>query len=359
MSKTRVTLHDSKVFAGQKNAISIRDGVLEYFGYEIGMEPSDKVFTIYRSPATISNAAKKIPNMPVTPDHIEVGSEVVNAVGYTGDYEMIDMYDESVNSTIAAKHPVQFQDSYSLQDSQELSWGYDADLVEHDIYDLEQKNIEPHHLAIVDRGRCGSSCRFVDKKTVETDEMSQTEKDDVKSVFKDADGNINMQTVIAAVQQLPEAIKSLPIEKLAEIMPPIMEVVDMSKNSSETMDEEEMVEEEEKTEDAEAEEYADEEKPKMQDSAAFKDAVMKATDSAVRTHGAVVEKAKDFLDDTYSFADKSTVEVMRDAVSTQHTEKFNDSELHMAFKMLKMQPAYQNFADSGKSKFADLADKEF
>jgi len=34
----------------ERTAVSIRDGVLEYLGTEIGLEPPDKVFAVYRSP---------------------------------------------------------------------------------------------------------------------------------------------------------------------------------------------------------------------------------------------------------------------------------------------------------------------
>ena len=37
----------------KRTVISIRDGVQEYLGLELGLEPFDKVFKIYRSPETI------------------------------------------------------------------------------------------------------------------------------------------------------------------------------------------------------------------------------------------------------------------------------------------------------------------
>ena len=376
MEKVRVQLRDSKIFAGQKNAISIRDGVLEYLGAEIGMQPADKVFTVYRSPATISNAARQMAGMTVTYDHVPESEVDQAAIGVTGDTEMIDMYDESVDSTIAAKHPVQFRDGFQLSDAQELSWDYNGDLVEHHKYDLEQKNLEPLRLAIVERARCGSSCRFVDKKTVETDVMSQKQtkvdkaETDTQSAFKDADGSINMQNVAETVEKLRDAIKTMPLDEVQKIMGPIMEVVQASTNSeNQSITEDEMIEQEEQVEDEMIEQEgqvedgdykdeesmeSDEDKKDFKDSVAFKDAVT----AAVKRHGEVIEKAKEFLDDSYTFADKDTTHIMRDAVNTQHQESFSDSELPLAFKMLKKQAAYTNFADGGRSTLADLADKE-
>ena len=37
----------------------------------------------------------------------------------------------------------------------ELSLGYDARLIPSDKYDFEQRDIVPHHLAVVEAGRCG------------------------------------------------------------------------------------------------------------------------------------------------------------------------------------------------------------
>jgi len=48
----------------ERTAVSIRDGVLEYLGTEIGLEPPDKVFAVYRSPATIANAAHAMKGIP-------------------------------------------------------------------------------------------------------------------------------------------------------------------------------------------------------------------------------------------------------------------------------------------------------
>ena len=50
---------DAVTYDGQmKAAISVRDGVLEYLGSELGMSPADKIFYVYRSPATIASAAR-------------------------------------------------------------------------------------------------------------------------------------------------------------------------------------------------------------------------------------------------------------------------------------------------------------
>jgi hypothetical protein len=44
------TFNDAVEYDGaMKAAISVRDGVLEYLGSELGMEPAERIFFVYRS----------------------------------------------------------------------------------------------------------------------------------------------------------------------------------------------------------------------------------------------------------------------------------------------------------------------
>ena len=77
-------------------------------------------------------------------------------------------------------------------------------------------------------------------------------------------------------------------------------------------------------------------KKSFADDQSFKDAVQSAVNSAVKTHSLVVEKATQFVDEQYSFADKTTAQVMLDALAVEHGDtKFEDAELAVAFKLLK------------------------
>ena len=55
----------------KRTVISIRDGVQEYLGVEIGLEPLDKVFKIYRSPETIRKLKDSLIGIPLIENHIE------------------------------------------------------------------------------------------------------------------------------------------------------------------------------------------------------------------------------------------------------------------------------------------------
>lgn len=349
----------------EKTAISVRDGVLEYLGAELGMEPPDRTFTVFRSPATIANVASAMKAIPLTDEHVDVGSSVVSPIGSVVTAEMVDMIDEATSSKLAIRNRVKVGDVFLdelAKGKRELSLGYAARLIPHSVFDFEQRDIEPHHLAVVDAGRCGPQCRFIDHKAKEAILP-------LHQAFHDAEGAPNLEQIVEIAQALPEALKKLPLDKLAELMPTFQEVVAMG--GAAAGPEEPPVEEEVPTEDAggipeEKEEIEDaggigKNPPPFADSKEFKDAVLAASKSAVEAHTAAIVKAKDFVDEQYVFADKSTAAIMRDALAVVHGKtEFTDAELSTAFKMLK-QPASDltDFGDrAAGGKFSQLADKE-
>ena len=158
-----------------------------------------------------------------------------------------------------------------------------------------------------------------------------------------------MQQIVDIAKEIPEAIKSLPADKAAEVMGLLQEMIGAANPQDSDMVEEateENVAMEDMKEDKE--EVPTEDAAKFEDSKKFKDAVMVASDSAVKNHSAVIEKAIKFVDDQYSFADKSTKQVMLDALAVEHGDvKFEDAELAMAFKLLKKsESTLMNFGDS-------------
>lgn len=349
-----------------KTAISVRDGVLEYYGAEIGMEPADKLFKVYRSPATIANVALRMAGIPLTNNHVEVQPFVDEAdkCGTVETADMVDMLDESTASTLAIRNTISLSDEIMAEiqeGKRELSLGYDADMIPHDKYDFEQRDIMPYHLAVVEQGRCGPRCRFIDHKQQKGLPMKKTKLAlliaaiSASKGFKDADGeSITVEQIAELAVALPEALKSAPLEKLQEIWPALMELINMSKDAGVEMEGLAEVVEEVSSEEGEGttdEDGTDPEKEKMAvtDSKAFKDALQKATDAAIKRHSAVVDKAKDFVGENYSFADKSTNQVIRDALASQYgKQKFADSELDLAFKMLRKQT--NNLASFGDEK---------
>ena len=335
----------------ERTAVSIRDGVLEYLGTEIGLEPPDKVFAVYRSPATIANAAHAMKGIPLTGEHVSLDGPAPSDGGRVESSVVIDQVDEPTHSRLAVRNKLSVSDALqiTLKEKRQLSLGYEADLVPHSKWDYEQINIIPHHLAAVSDGRCGPLCSFLDRKPEEKN-MTKKEK-----AFFDAEGQVNLEQVVEIATALPEAIKKVPVDQLVKLMPAMQEIMAYAKEQGAVTDEDpaEGMEEEELTDEEAAAkkeaEVAEEDKPKEQfaDSKAFKDAVASAVKGEVKRYAEVVTKARNFLDADYDFSDKSANRVMADALSTQSTDKFEDSELPVAFKLLrKPNTDYSHFGDA-------------
>ena len=364
-AKKRVTMEftDRLSFDSiKKTVISVRDGVLEYLGVEIGHEPPDKVFRVFRSPATIANAASAMSGIPITDEHVALDQLPTDTIGNVDSSEIIDLIDGDTDTRIGVKNSVHLTDAKEIDAKHELSLGYTADLIESEDadYDFEQKNIIPHHLAIVEAGRCGSACSFIDKNRGK----------EMKTIFRDEDGSVNLQAVIESAKALPDVLKDVPVEKMAEIMPLLKEIAAMAQGE-EKATEDEAASTKEEAEDAEptaeekaaAEKKAKEDKEKedktpMKDSVEFKNTVA----AMIKSHTEAIEKAHDFVDETFVFAGKSTEEIMRAALESEYGKQaFTDAELPVAFKLLKKQASnLTNFGDSKAvaDKFAEIGEKE-
>ena len=177
----------------------------------------------------------------------------------------------------------------------------------------------------------------------------------VKKMFYDENGEISLEQVVEIATSLPEAIKKVPVDRLSELMAPMMEINSYMKEQG-AMPAEEPVEDE----DMEDKDEDYEDKEKFEDSQKFKDAVAKAAekqadkkarkiaDTEIKRYAQVMGKAKDFLDADYDYGSKSANQIMRDALATQYgDQEFEDSELPTAFKLLKKPaPDYSRFGDS-------------
>jgi hypothetical protein len=343
-----------------RTAVSVRDGVLEYLGSEIGMEPPEKLFSVYRSPATIASLVSKMPGIPVIGEHIEPGTEPADIPSRVESASFIDAFDEATNSTLAIQNKLFLDDAMLAEiesGKKQLSLGYEGRLIPHDKWDFEQRDLVPTHLATVMDGRCGEGCRFIDRKPKPEAIMPKFHK-----AFCDAEGSLSLSQIVELAAGLPEAIKNVPADKLAELLPALQEIMAAATAAGvEVPGDEPVVEELPVMTDEEADKLMDESADaaggnpvKVTDSARkvlrkkFADKLSAAIGSAVKTHTAVIDKARGILPETYSFADKSTAQVMRDALAVEHgSQTFSDSELSVAFKLLKKSDGqYKTFGDS-------------
>lgn len=314
-----------------KTAVSVRDGVLEYYGQEIGMKPDNKLFRVYRSPATIANAAMRMLNVPVTDGHIAF-SDTPNAAGVVLSAEMFDAADKATDTTIAVRNKLSVTDELLATvtaGTSQLSLGYTAELheVTDKAYDLEQRNIMPHHLAVVPAGRCGAMCSFIDE--IKSPPPPKPQKGNTMNKLmallqRFADSQADGKTKMTDEEIKAEALAALP-----ELAP-------------------------EKFDDKAKPEVKPEQKEqvRIEDTQAFADAVSKAAMAQAKQHIETVDIARQHLPADYKFADKSAVQIMRDAVATQNSNHFADAELPVAFKMLAKpvpKSLYTNFGDSVNS----------
>jgi len=337
--------------------VSVRDGVLEYLGAELGLEPLEKVFTVYRSPATIANAAYTMAGIPLTDEHVSMEGPALESGSRVESSVVIDQLDESTHSRLAVQNKLAVNDALQLllKDKRQLSLGYEADLVPHSRWDFEQINIVPHHLAAVPVGRCGPLCSFIDRKPdtpVKPQEGDTMKPKKLIKAFNDAEGSVSLEQIVEIATGLPEAIRKVPVDQLVKLMPAMQEIMSYAKEQGAMPAEEDAdMMDEEKTEGDEEKDMMDEEKEgdkeNFADSSKFKDAVASAVKGEVKRYAEVVNKARNFVDAEYDFAGKTANAVMRDALATQSTDKFEDAELSVAFKLLrKANTDYSNFGDT-------------
>ena len=351
--------------ANTKTAVSVRDGVLEYLGSEIGAEPSDKLFRVFRSPSTIANVVPMMAGIPLTDEHVSLDEQPSSPVGSVIDATTVDLTDESTDARLGIRNRIKLADTMAaalVSGKRELSLGYTGELVPYEgsgDYDFEQRNIRPHHLAVVTAGRCGPACSFIDRKATTNEVKTMPE---LHKAFCDAEGQMNLEEIIEITAGLPEAIKKMPIEQVAKLMEPLREAMAASR----AVVGEDMTEETEtvEVEDEEVEKADMKPEEKFTDSKEFADAVAKAQADAVAQRDAVVAKAIKFVDGL-QVAGKTNEQVMREVLTAEghDAQSFSDSELSVAFKLLKpeakVNPTLMNFGDKQTTgKFAALADKE-
>lgn len=322
-----------------KNVISVRDGYQEYLGVELGLEPLDKVFKVYRSKETIEAINDMLKNIPVTKGHVELEDNIPEELkmGKIRDSQIIPSNTGDKDSTINVKNVITLDENkLKFNNSKELSLGYFADSVKHTLYDLEQINIRPHHLAIVDKGRCGGGCKFLDEKGV---------KMDVKEIMK------NLKDMRSKLSDEDKKMLDMELGK----MTPKQETKDAEKEDKDPKAEEKMKDMEKEYKDS-LSVVASDAVSKFKDSKEYLDAMNEYADARV----SVIEKASGYLDSDYEFKGKTNMDIMADALKAERPqEQFLDSEVGVAFKMLnkKVKDSYST-VEVATSKDAGFANVE-
>lgn len=354
-----------------RRVVSLRDGVLEYNGEELG-QPTG-ILRVYRSPATIANVANAMIGCPVTDGHVDQDHLIPQAVilGEVREAKAIDLDDPNTKARLAVENLVEVQEGCSdrwqmyRDEGREFSLGYGATLVpapDGVDYDYEQREIEPHHLAVVPAGRCGPACTFLDARP-ETEAASaapqKEEEMKVPKFFADAAGEYSIQKIMEIVAALPEALKTVPMAQLQKAAPQLEALIAAAKVG---------LPEAPRAEEAPAPEAAPagsdaapdacgtgpgKEMPKPGDKAADAKRLADAVSEAVAAHTETIERARLFVDEQYKFSGKTTTQIMRDVLAQERPGlSFADAELAMAFKLLEAKPRpkadpYARFGDQG------------
>lgn len=149
-----------------------RTGIQDYYGWEIGRSDNgewDRVFRIYRDPAEVFSPAAlaSFCLKPVTDGHpvasVTAETWAKEAKGIVADDVRRD--GDHMAATLLLTDAEIINRTQRKGGTVELSCGYDCDLDMSagvtdagETYDGRQTNIRGNHVAIVDRGRCGSSC---------------------------------------------------------------------------------------------------------------------------------------------------------------------------------------------------------
>ncbi len=347
---------DKLVQDKERTVVSIRDGFQEYLGAELGMQPSTKVFKVYRSPRVVTEASKVLIGIPLTDDHIDLAITDVPSIGEITTSTVAKGVNKATDSTVVVKNTV-FVDGNVVQltKDKELSLGYTAEMVEHDVYDLEQVNIVPHHLAVVDAGRCGSVCKFKDERKTMGIVKEPEAKTEAKVIDEVTEAEVEEPKELTCIEKMLSKLGELSAEELEQLS---LAIVGLKADEEAPIAKEEVIDvvEEAKEEAPVAKEEAVEvakEEEDFKDSITFKDAVTEMANYRVD----VILKAKGFLDTDYDFK-QDTVKVMKDALATQSKEAFEDKEVDVAFKMLKKTKDYSQFSDTKSDIYEQLKNKE-
>jgi len=354
----KVEIHDGKV-------VSIRDGVMEYMGAEIGKEPLTKIFKVYRSPKEVERIASSIVGIPITDGHIEPYGEIEESLkhGEVKTFSFVDAEENELNSTLAVQHDIKLDENMLqfIQDQKpESSLGYTGKLVPSEDYDFEQVDLVPHHLAVVTAGRCGKICKFKDGE--------------VKN-FLNEDGTLDLKAFVEAVKSAMEKADDSQKSELSKEFsdmfgkPEKVEVTDMEKEEMKAEAVEEVKKDDEfmdSIRDEAIKTFKDSDEYKEATSVdsveAFKDSdgYRKAIEEEATLRANIVSKASPFLDKAYDFKDKSTCEIMADTLKAEFSDKsFTDEQVPVAFEMLEVKnnAELKNFGDAGISKLDEVFGK--
>lgn len=222
MKRNRFTAFDNSVEIISKKinengylvieCVFARTGIQERYGAEINPDfEASKLYREYRSPEEVfkPEVLKAFQNVVITNDHptelLNPHNTKFHAMGFVSSkVQIID------NAYLQCE--ITIYDHETIEDiesgKKELSAGYlySLEIVENPDYDYIQTDIKPNHIAIVQAGRCGSTCSMA------FDEKPNLKKGEImKIIFKRMlpNGETEVITEIEVSEESAEAVQGV------------------------------------------------------------------------------------------------------------------------------------------------------
>lgn len=170
-------------------------------------------------------------------------------------------------------------------------------------------------------------------------------------IFLTKDGKLDLQKMKDALPELAECLKTLDEKDLEDIKLLVAPLADYMPEKEQKKDKNDPVKSADQDKDGdkkqgEGQKFSDEDMKKMVDAA-----VSKQLDGAVKRHVAVVDKAKDFLGDSFDFSGKSTAEIVGAVLEKEYPgQVFSDLQRDFAFDLLKAPEKFTDYSKFGDSK---------
>ena len=320
-----------------------KEGVFPYSGAQIGLEPPDRIFKVYR-PAEELQKPETLKSFELVP--------FINEHAMLGDYGVPA---ESKGVLGVVGQNVKFNAPYLTADikifgnkmkdllergKNNISAGYSFDLdntsgnFNGENYDCIQRNIRCNHIALVQEGRCGKDVRVLDKNDIIPDALPLNLNS----------GEKNMQI---SSEELAELVKNLTarVDKLESFKDNLKPIEEKEHGTS-------LDEEEENAEMAEKEQFAETAENPLKEDDVAEVAEAPEDEEVAKDEGDLELEKEPLPSDVYTEAESLT--------TTDNCENKTKQALDSALKEIKKlkQQMKKQALDSGDNVFKQIAKRD-
>lgn len=207
----------------------LKAGILEYFGSELLPEGSDtvdgvrvdkdKIYKVYIPLEEIEKAKDTFKLLPIVDGHTWLGDEGEDPKDYqegsTGENVFIENNMLYVPLKITGKNMI---DEIESGNKEELSSSYYNRFVKSDDseYDFIARDIKGNHLALVDKGRCGSAVRVLNSNIKGAENMALKSKSKNEAILELDGKRINLDQFFDEEKQEKEGEEAIHEDSITE-----------------------------------------------------------------------------------------------------------------------------------------------